>query len=100
MSQIDLLHHAMRDRGLATTCDPHDHDAASAQVSGDAYMSGFNWRSSAGFYNRVEGAEMTGLAWECLRRNRAFQQNCRTALQSGTSVGTEFRENWGLVFRS
>jgi hypothetical protein len=63
-------------------------------------MSGFNWRSSADFYKRVEGAEITGLAWECLRRNRTFQQNYRTAPESGISVGTEFRQNWGLVFRS
>ena len=63
-------------------------------------MSGFNWRSSADFYNRIEGAEMPGLAWECLRRNRTFQQNYRTAPQSGIGVGTEFRQNWGLVFRS
>jgi hypothetical protein len=63
-------------------------------------MSKFNWRSSADFYNRVEGAEITGFAWECLRRNPAFQQNYLTTAPSGLGVSIEFRQNWGLVFRS
>ena len=64
-------------------------------------MSKFNWRSSDdAYYDRVEEAEMTGLAWECLRRNRSFQQNCRTIPQSGLNAGAEFRQHWGLVFRS
>jgi hypothetical protein len=62
-------------------------------------MSKFNWRSSADFYDRLEGAEITGFAWECLRRNRDFQQDHRTAPPPGLSASTEFRQNWGLVFR-
>ena len=99
MSRIDLLHHAMRDQGLAATTAPYNYRTAISQCDGDAYMSGFNWRSSADFYNRVEEAEITGFAWECLRRNPAFQQNHRTAAPSGLSVSIEFRQNWGLVFR-
>jgi len=87
----------MREQGLATTSRPQDYCAA---IRGDAYMSKFNWRSSAEFYDRVEGAELAGFAWECLRRNRTFQQTCRTGPQSGLSAGTEFRQHWGLVFRS
>jgi hypothetical protein len=96
MSRIALLHHAMRDQGLAATTTPWNYHAAISQCDGDAYMSGFNWRSSADFYNRVEGAEITGFAWECLRRNPAFH---RTAAPSGITVSIEFRQNWGLVFR-
>ncbi|MFN5451668.1 MULTISPECIES: transcriptional regulator domain-containing protein [unclassified Bradyrhizobium] len=40
---------------------------------------------------------MTGLAWECLRRNPAFQ---RAAPPPGVSASIEFRQQWGLVFRS
>jgi hypothetical protein len=63
-------------------------------------MSEFNWRSPADFYKRIEGAELTGLAWECLRRNPAFRQDCRSASPSGLSAGAEFRQRWGLMFRS
>jgi hypothetical protein len=63
-------------------------------------MSNFNWRSPADFYKRIEDVEMTGLAWECLRRNPTFQQDCRIAPPSGTSGGAEFRQKWGLMFRS
>ncbi len=63
-------------------------------------MSKFNWRSSAEFYDRVEGAELAGFAWECLRRNTSFQQDHRTAPSTGLSAGVEFRQKWGLVFRS
>jgi hypothetical protein len=62
-------------------------------------MSKFNWRSSADFYHRLEAAELTGLAWECLRRNPKFRQDCREAPNSGTDVGATFRQNWGLVLR-
>jgi Proteobacterial transcriptional regulator-like domain len=63
-------------------------------------MSKFNWRSSEAYYDRVEEAEMSGLAWECLRRNPSFQRDHRTAPVYGLSVSAEFRQRWGLVFRS
>jgi hypothetical protein len=97
---FDLLHHAMHDRGLATTNARQDYCTAIALCSGDAYMSKLNWRSSVEFYKRVEGADITGFAWECLRRNPAFQRAQRTASPPGVSVSIEFRQQWGLVFRS
>jgi len=35
-------------------------------------MSEFDWMSPVA-YDRAQGAELTGLAWECLRRNDDFQ---------------------------
>jgi hypothetical protein len=35
-------------------------------------MSKFDWRSASG-YDRAQGAEITGFAWECLRRNQNYQ---------------------------
>lgn len=92
----------MRDRVLPATIAPQHCRAAISQVAiGDAYMSKFNWRSSDdAYYDRVEDAEMTGLAWECLRRNRSFQHDHQTAPPPALSVGAEFRQRWGLVFRS
>nr|WP_247838438.1 DUF6499 domain-containing protein [Bradyrhizobium sp. 200] len=42
---------------------------------------------------------MTGLAWECLRRNPAFQSDHRS-MSASITVTAEFRQRWGLVFRS
>jgi hypothetical protein len=74
--------------------------APQSRVQWDEYMSKFNWRSSSEFYKRVEGAEITGLAWECLRRNPAFQRAQQAAPPPGVSASIEFRQQWGLVFRS
>ena len=71
------------------------------QHSGDDYMRKFNWRSvDDSYYDHIEQAEMTGIAWECLRRNASFQRDHRTTDSSGRGVGEGFRQHWGLVFRS
>ena len=62
-------------------------------------MSKFNWRSSVDFYDRVEGAEITDFAWECLRRNPAFRRDHPTSAPPAFGVNIEFRQHWGLVFR-
>jgi hypothetical protein len=62
-------------------------------------MSMFNWRSS-GAYDRAHDAEITGFAWECLRRNPGFQRDHRSASPASLTVSAEFRDRWGLVFRS
>lgn len=61
-------------------------------------MSGFDWRSAKA-YDRAQDAEITGLAWECLRRNPDFQRDHR-GLTPPTAVSPEFRQRWGLTFRS
>ncbi len=63
-------------------------------------MPKFNWRSlDDTYYDQIEQAEMTGMAWECLRRNASFERDCRTIPSSSPITSAEFRERWGLVFR-
>ena len=62
-------------------------------------MPKFDWRSPDA-YDRVQEAEITGLAWECLRRNPDFGADCRSALKALPKVSPEFRQRWGLSFRS
>ena len=63
-------------------------------------MSEFNWRSPADFYKRVEDAEVTAIAWECLRRNPDFKRDLQIASAPAGNVTAEFRQRWGLSFRS
>ena len=61
-------------------------------------MPEFDWRSSAA-YDRAQDAELTGLAWECLRRNESFEQDHQNAPSQDAPVTEEFRTRWGLCFR-
>ena len=63
-------------------------------------MSTFDWRSSDAFYDRAQEAEMTELAWECLRRNPGFQRDLESSSPASLAVSAEYRHRWGLVFRS
>jgi hypothetical protein len=63
-------------------------------------MSKFNWRSSDAFYERAQESELTGFAWECLRRNPGFRQDQGSASPASLNVSAEFRDRWGLAFRS
>ena len=64
-------------------------------------MPKFNWRSlDDTYYDQIEQAEMTGMAWECLRRNASFERDYQTIHSSGRSITDGFRQQWGLVFRS
>ena len=68
---------------------------------GDEYMPKFNWRSPDDtYYHQIEKAEMTGMAWECLRRSATFEQDCQTISSQGRATDDGFRQHWGLVFRS
>jgi Family of unknown function (DUF6499) len=61
-------------------------------------MSKFDWRSAKG-YDRARDAEISGFAWECLRRNPNYQRDHHGI--SKTSTGSaQFRQRWGLCFRS
>jgi hypothetical protein len=62
-------------------------------------MSAFDWRSSNA-YDRIQEAEITGLAWEGLRRNPDFGADYRSASKALPNVSLEFRQRWGLSFRS
>ena len=64
-------------------------------------MPKFNWRSlDDTYYDQIEQAEMTGMAWECLRRNVSFEQDYLTISSSDRNSNSRFRQHWGLVFRS
>ena len=62
---------------------------------GDEYMPKFNWRSlDDTYYDHIEQAEMTGIAWECLRRNASFERDYQTHL----IIGSNFeRPNSGSI---
>ena len=96
------MHHAMHDQGLAATTGSQNDGAASAAAQfGDESMPKFNWRSlDDAYYDHVEEAEMTGIAWECLRRNASFEKDYQAISSSGRTVSDGFRQHWGLVFRS
>lgn len=67
---------------------------------GDEFMPKFNWRSlDDSYYDLIEQAETTGIAWECLRRNASFQRD-QSIQPAGSGVSDGFRQHWGLVFRS
>jgi hypothetical protein len=89
----------MHDQGLPTTIAPQNYRAAIVQCEMGTQMSTFDWRSSDDYYDQAQKAEMTGLAWECLRRNPAFQSDHRS-MSASITVTAEFRQRWGLVFRS
>jgi len=52
------------------------------------------------YYDHIEQAEMTGIAWECLRRNPSFERDYQTISLSDRTIEDGFRQHWGLVFRS
>ena len=62
-------------------------------------MSKLNWRSSDAYYDRAQRAEMTGLAWEYLRRNPSFRRDQRSVSAASPTATAEIRKCWGLVFR-
>lgn len=64
-------------------------------------MPKFNWRSlDDTYYDHIEQAEMTGMAWECLRRNTSFERDYQTISSSDPTLSGRIRQHWGLVFRS
>ena len=95
---------ASRDARLGTIFNQSllDYAAASAAAQfGDKCMPKFNWRSlDDTYYDHIEQAEMTGLAWECLRRNASFERDYQTISSSDRTLSGRIRQHWGLVFRS
>ena len=92
------MHHAMHDRGLPQPVLIRNIARNFLQCKVGTRMSNFDWRSASG-YDRAQGAEITGLAWECLRRNRNYQRD-RHGISPTSAVSAEFRQKWGLCFRS
>ena len=93
------MHHAMRDQGLAQPLLISEllrRNFLRCKVG--TRMSKFDWRSASG-YDRAQGAEITGFAWECPRRNQNYQRD-RRGVSATSTVSDEFRQRWGLCFRS
>jgi len=63
-------------------------------------MPQFDWRSPESYASKPN-AEITGFAWECLRRNPDYRRDHREITAAGRDVGVtaEFRRRWGLCFR-
>ena len=93
------MHHVMHDRGLPQPLLIRIIAAQSLAVqSVGTRMSNFDWRSASS-YDQAQGAEVTGFAWEYLRRNQDYHRDCRSISPMST-VSAEFRQRWGLCFRS
>ncbi|WP_065755788.1 transcriptional regulator domain-containing protein [Bradyrhizobium paxllaeri] len=62
-------------------------------------MPNFDWRSPEA-YSKVQNVDLTGLAWECLRRNPEYRKHYSTLGNPLNAAPAEFRRKWGLTFRS
>ncbi|MBR0799413.1 hypothetical protein JQ615_28935 [Bradyrhizobium jicamae] len=63
-------------------------------------MPEFDWRSPES-YKSLQGAEITDIASECLRRNVDYRREYEAMIANNPSgeVTTEFRRRWGICFR-
>lgn len=51
-------------------------------------------------YDYLDDLPMNGLAWECLRRNRGYQEDFRKLVEADADERHgRLREHWGLQFR-
>ena len=61
-------------------------------------MPDFDWRSPEA-YSKLQNVDLTGLAWEYLRRNPEYRKNYRALENPLDAAPAEFRNKWGLSFR-
>jgi hypothetical protein len=61
-------------------------------------MPDFDWRSPEA-YSKLQNADLTGLAWECLRRNPEYRKHYYALANPRAGAPAEFRNKWGLSFR-
>ena len=64
-------------------------------------MQAFDWRSPES-YKSIQEADVTDIAWECLRRNADYQRDYQATIANSPDglVTAEFRRRWGICFRS
>ena len=62
-------------------------------------MPDFDWRSPEA-YSKLQNVDPTGLAWEYLRRNPEYRKTYRALEKPLDAAPAEFRQKWGLTFRS
>ena len=70
-------------------------------AKGAEAMSAFDWRSPES-YKSLQEADMTDIAWECLRRNVDYQRDYDAMIANSPDgeVTPEFRRRWGICFRA
>ena len=63
-------------------------------------MAEFDWRLPES-YKSLQEAEITDIAWECLRRNADYRRDYEAmiAISPDGEVTPEFRRRWGICFR-
>jgi hypothetical protein len=61
-------------------------------------MPEFDWRSPEA-YSNVQTADLSDLAWECLRRNPEYRTHYSALENPLAGAPSEFRRKWGLSFR-
>ncbi|WP_342738867.1 DUF6499 domain-containing protein [Bradyrhizobium sp. B117] len=61
-------------------------------------MPEFDWRSPDS-YKSLQDAEVTDIAWECLRRNADYRREYEVMIANSPNVTAEFRRKWGICFR-
>jgi hypothetical protein len=59
----------------------------------------FDWESPEVYERMQEEAEITGFAWECLRRNPQYQREQNEIARHDHSITADFRRRWGVCFR-
>jgi hypothetical protein len=62
-------------------------------------MPNLDWRSPEA-YSKLQNADLAGLAWEYLRRNPEYRKQYCGLANPLDAAPAEFREKWGLTFRS
>ena len=69
-------------------------------VNGAEAMPDFDWRSPES-YKSLQNADITDIAWECLRRNVDYRRDYEAMIANSPDgdVTTEFRRRWGICFR-
>lgn len=63
-------------------------------------MPEFDWRSPDS-YKSLQDAEVTDIAWECLRRNVDYRREYEVVMANSPKgeVTDAFRRKWGICFR-
>jgi hypothetical protein len=96
---------APRGAKIGTSYNPIDQNYCAAIlvscVNGAEAMPEFDWRSPES-YKSLQNADITDIAWECLRRNVDYQRDYEAIIANSPDgeVTPEFRRRWGICFRS
>jgi hypothetical protein len=96
---------APRGAKLGSSHNPIDQNYCAAILvsfaKGAEAMPAFDWRSPAS-YKSLQNADITDIAWECLRRNADYRRDYEAMITTSPDgeVTPEFRRRWGICFRA